>query len=144
MDYGIQAHCAFADEGADEGAEEEEGNSKTETHSFQSRRLPIQADQESQPGFSEHDQPGIREPPPLLRSVDWDEPEEDVKLRIMGELPSLKSCLLLPETSVRSSHQRQIREAVGLQVLHHIPYELLFLIIRQIIVCQMMFFQTQC
>lgn len=52
----------------------------------------------------------------LLKSVDWDEPEEDdVVLKVVGELPSLNSCLHLPETSVRKSHQRQIREAVGLQ-----------------------------
>ena len=52
----------------------------------------------------------------LLRSVDWDEPEDEMVLKVLGELPSLNSCLHLPETSIRKSHQRQIREAVGLQV----------------------------
>lgn len=60
----------------------------------------------------------------LLKSVDWDEPEDEVVMRVVGELPSLKSCLHLPETSVRKSHQRQIREAVGLQVciLEEVPF----------------------
>ena len=53
----------------------------------------------------------------LHRSVDWKSSEEDgTALRVVGELPSLTSCLRLPETVARKSQQQQIREAVGLQV----------------------------
>ena len=78
------------------------------------REIPevLKGDPDIESSHTKHSEANV-----LLKSVDWDEPEDDVVLKVLGELPSLNSCLLLPETSIRKSHQRQIREAVGLQVM---------------------------
>lgn len=68
-------------------------------------------------GESSSQSQGHKQQAGLKKSVDWGRAADDVALKVVGELPSLTSCLILPETVARKSQQRQIREAVGLQVV---------------------------